>query len=66
MALSGRPLGIQMEMESVEFKVLAKKRHDGTFQIARNGYWPTTTMPPPPWRWCVSDSDQNTNHHCKP
>jgi hypothetical protein len=31
-------LGIIMETETMEFKVLAKKRHDGAFQIARNGW----------------------------
>ncbi len=57
-------LGIQMEMESMEFKVLAKKRHDGTFQIARNGwladYNDATTF----LALVRCDSDQNTNHHC--
>lgn len=57
-------LGIAMEMESMEFKVLAKKRHDGTFQIARNGwladYNDATTF----LALVRCDSDQNTNHHC--
>ncbi|MDH4134589.1 MAG: peptide ABC transporter substrate-binding protein [Gammaproteobacteria bacterium] len=57
-------LGIQMEMESMEFKVLAKKRHDGAFQLARNGwladYNDATTF----LALVRCDSDQNTNHHC--
>ena len=57
-------LGIIMETESMEFKVLAKKRHDGSFQIARNGwladYNDATTF----LALVRCDSDQNTNHHC--
>lgn len=57
-------LGIIMETESMEFKVLAKKRHDGAFQIARNGwladYNDATTF----LALVRCDSDQNTNHHC--
>lgn len=31
-------LGLDTELDSLEFKVLLKKRHDGDFQIARNGW----------------------------
>ncbi|MDN0082823.1 peptide ABC transporter substrate-binding protein [Crenobacter sp. SG2305] len=31
-------LGLDTQMESMEFKVLLKKRHDGDYQIARNGW----------------------------
>ena len=31
-------LGRAIELEAMEFKVLLKKRHDGQFQIARNGF----------------------------
>jgi oligopeptide transport system substrate-binding protein len=57
-------LGIIMETETMEFKVLAKKRHDGAFQIARNGwladYNDATTF----LALIRCDSDQNTNFHC--
>ncbi|MBI2751417.1 MAG: peptide ABC transporter substrate-binding protein [Burkholderiales bacterium] len=57
-------LGITMETESMEFKVLAKKRHDGAFQIARNGwladYNDATTF----LALVRCDSDQNTNFYC--
>jgi len=57
-------LGIIMETETMEFKVLAKKRHDGSFQIARNGwladYNDATTF----LALVRCDSDQNTNFHC--
>jgi len=57
-------LGINMETETMEFKVLAKKRHDGTFQLARNGwladYNDATTF----LALVRCDSDQNTNFYC--
>jgi oligopeptide transport system substrate-binding protein len=57
-------LGIQVEAESMEFKVLVKKRHDGTFQLARNGwladYNDVTTF----LTLVRCDSDQNTNFYC--
>jgi oligopeptide transport system substrate-binding protein len=31
-------LGLDTEMDSLEFKVLIRKRHDGDFQIARHGW----------------------------
>ena len=31
-------LGLDLEMEAMEFKVLIKKRDDGQFQMARNGW----------------------------
>ena len=31
-------LGINVETEAMEFKVLLKKRHDGQFEMARNGF----------------------------
>lgn len=57
-------LGIIMETETMEFKVLAKKRHDGAFQLARNGwladYNDATTF----LALVRCDSDQNTNFYC--
>jgi len=31
-------LGLETDIDSLEFKVLIRKRHDGDFQIARNGW----------------------------
>ena len=31
-------LGLETDMDSLEFKVLMRKRHDGDYQIARNGW----------------------------
>lgn len=57
-------LGLEVEMENMEFKVLLKKRHDGDFQIARNGwvadYNDATTFT----TLLQCDSDQNDNKNC--
>ena len=57
-------LGLNIETESMEFKVLLKKRHDGTFQMARNGwladYNDATTF----LALIRCDSDQNNNFNC--
>ena len=57
-------LGLNIETESMEFKVLLKKRHDGDFQMARNGwiadYNDATTF----LALVECDSDQNNNFNC--
>ncbi len=57
-------LGLSIETESMEFKVLLKKRHDGEFQMARNGwiadYNDATTF----LALIRCDSDQNNNFNC--
>lgn len=57
-------LGLDVEMENMEFKVLLKKRHDGEFQIARNGwvadYNDATTFT----TLLQCESDQNDNKNC--
>ena len=57
-------LGLNIETESMEFKVLLKKRHDGEFQMARNGwiadYNDATTF----LALIRCDSDQNNNFNC--
>ena len=57
-------LGIILETEAMEFKVLAKKRHDGAYQIGRQGwladYNDATTF----LALVRCDSDQNTNFYC--
>ena len=57
-------LGLNIDTESMEFKVLLKKRHDGTFQMARNGwvsdYNDATTF----LALVRCDSDQNNNFNC--
>ena len=57
-------LGLNIDTESMEFKVLLKKRHDGEFQMARNGwiadYNDATTF----LALIRCDSDQNNNFNC--
>lgn len=57
-------LGVDMEMDAMEFKVLIKKRNDGDFQVARNGwvadYNDATTF----LTLIECDSDQNSHKNC--
>ncbi len=57
-------LGLNVELEAMEFKVLLKKRHDGTFEMARNGwladYNDATTF----LALVRCESDQNNNFNC--
>jgi oligopeptide transport system substrate-binding protein len=59
-------LGLDTEIESMEFKVLLKKRHAGDYQIARNGwvadYNDATTF----LTLVQCDSEQNDNFSCNP
>ncbi len=57
-------LGLETDMENMEFKVLLKKRHDKDYQIARNGwvadYNDATTF----LTLVQCESDQNDNGNC--
>ena len=57
-------LGIDLEMEAMEFKVLIKKRNDRDYQMARNGwvadYDDATTF----LTLVQCDSDQNSHGNC--
>ena len=59
-------LGLNTELESLEFKVLLKKRHDGDYQIARNGwnadYNDATTF----LALVECGNTQNDNQSCNP
>ncbi len=57
-------LGIIMETESMEFKVLAKKRHDGAYQIGRQGWLADYNDATSFLALVRCDSDQNTNFYC--
>ncbi|OGB28567.1 MAG: peptide ABC transporter substrate-binding protein [Burkholderiales bacterium RIFCSPLOWO2_12_FULL_61_40] len=57
-------LGIEMEMEAMEFKVLIKKRNDGEYQMARNG-WVADYNDASTFLTLVQcDSDQNSHKNC--
>ncbi|WP_277184458.1 peptide ABC transporter substrate-binding protein [Caballeronia sp. BR00000012568055] len=59
-------LGLSMDIEAMEFKVLLKKRHEGDYQIARNGwvadYNDATTF----LTLVQCNSEQNDNFNCNP
>jgi oligopeptide transport system substrate-binding protein len=57
-------LGLQLDTEAMEFKVLAKKRHDGAFQLARNGWLADYNDATSFLALVRCDSDQNTNFYC--
>jgi len=57
-------LGLDVDLDAMEFKVLIKKRNDGEYQIARNGwnadYNDATTF----LTLVQCDSDQNSQKNC--
>jgi oligopeptide transport system substrate-binding protein len=57
-------LGVNIELEAMEFKVLLKKRHDGAFQIARNGFIADYNDATNFLALVRCDSDQNNNFNC--
>ncbi|MGE4243016.1 peptide ABC transporter substrate-binding protein [Ramlibacter sp.] len=57
-------LGIDIELEAMEFKVLLKKRHDGEFQIARNGWVADYNDATNFLALVRCGSDQNNNFNC--
>ena len=57
-------LGLSVELEAMEFKVLIKKRHDGQFEMARDG-WNADYNDATSFVALVKcDSDQNHSRHC--
>jgi len=59
-------LGLTVELEAMEFKVLIKKRHDGQFEMARDG-WNSDYNDATSFVALVKcDSDQNHSRHCNP
>ena len=57
-------LGLNIETETMEFKVLLKKRHDGDFQMARNGWLADYNDATSFLALVRCDSDQNNNFNC--
>lgn len=59
-------LGLDTQIDTMEFKVLTKKRHSGEFQIARNG-WVADYNDATTFLGLVScGSEQNDNFNCNP
>jgi oligopeptide transport system substrate-binding protein len=57
-------LGVNIELEAMEFKVLVKKRHDGAFQMARDGFIADYNDATNFLALVRCDSDQNNNFNC--
>jgi oligopeptide transport system substrate-binding protein len=59
-------LGLDTDIEAMEFKVLLKKRHEGDYQIARNG-WVADYNDASTFLTLVKcNSDQNDDAYCNP
>lgn len=57
-------LGLTTELESLEFKVLLKKRHEADYQIARNGWFADYNDASSFIALIQCDNDQNDNKNC--
>ena len=57
-------LGLETDMDSLEFKVLVRKRHDGDYQIARNGWIATFNDATIFLALVQCGSDANDNRNC--
>jgi oligopeptide transport system substrate-binding protein len=57
-------LGLSMDIESMEFKVLLKKRHEGDYQIARNGWVADYNDASTFLALVRCNSEQNDNFNC--
>ena len=57
-------LGLETELDNMEFKVLLKKRHDGEFQIARAGWYADYNDATTFLSIVQCGSDQNDNKNC--
>lgn len=57
-------LGIEVELEAMEFKVLIKKRNDGEYQMARNGWIADYNDATSFLTLVQCDSDQNAQKNC--
>jgi oligopeptide transport system substrate-binding protein len=59
-------LGIDLEFEAMEFKVLIKRRNDGQYQIARNGWLADYNDATSFLTLVQCNSDQNSQKNCNP
>ena len=57
-------LGLETDMDSLEFKVLIRKRHDGDFQIARGGWVVTFNDATLLLTLVQCDSEANDDRNC--
>jgi oligopeptide transport system substrate-binding protein len=59
-----RKLGLQTRLENMEFKVFVKKRHDGEYQVARDGWLADYNDATNFIALVQCGNTQNTNFHC--
>jgi oligopeptide transport system substrate-binding protein len=59
-------LGLETDMDSLEFKVLLRKRQDGQYQIARDGWIPFTPDPTGMYALVRCGSEANDSKYCNP
>lgn len=57
-------LGLEVELEAMEFKVLIKRRNEGQYQMARNGWIADYNDATSFLTLVQCDSDQNSNRNC--
>jgi oligopeptide transport system substrate-binding protein len=57
-------LGLETELENMEFKVLIKRRHDGEFQISRAGWYADYNDATTFYSIVQCGADQNDNKNC--
>jgi oligopeptide transport system substrate-binding protein len=57
-------LGLNIELQAMEFKVLVKQRHDGAYQMARDGFIADYNDATNFLALVRCDSDQNLNRNC--
>ncbi|WP_415774599.1 peptide ABC transporter substrate-binding protein [Paraburkholderia sp. J11-2] len=59
-------LGVDAKIENLEFKVLLKQRHDGTYQVARNGWYADYNDATAYYNLVQCGNPQNDQRNCNP
>ncbi|RAR61336.1 oligopeptide transport system substrate-binding protein [Paraburkholderia unamae] len=57
-------LGVNAQIENLEFKVLLKRRHDGAYQVARNGWYADYNDATSYYNLVQCGNPQNDQHNC--
>nr|WP_321960964.1 peptide ABC transporter substrate-binding protein [Paraburkholderia sp. J7] len=57
-------LGVDTKLDNLEFKVLLKQRHDGTYQVARNGWFADYNDAMTYYSLVQCNSPQNDQRNC--
>jgi oligopeptide transport system substrate-binding protein len=59
-------LGVNVQIENLEFKVLVKQRHDGAFQVARDGWYADYNDATTFYNLVQCGNPQNDQRNCNP